>query len=131
MNLLKKIIHEIDDARVELGFSVRSNKTGAGYSVDTLSTGAKTLILMYELRDRIFLASMGDNCTDLLEEIAADYEKEGRDLIIVANYMHKFNFRHITSIEYINWGIVCHSWNDICKYVYSKFNKLLSDNIGE
>ncbi len=47
------------------------------------------------LRDNVYLATMGDNCCDFLERIALDYEKEGKDLIVVANYLHKFQFNYI------------------------------------
>lgn len=64
---------------------------------------------------------MGDNCTDFLERIALDYEKQGRDLIVVANYIHIFKFNFIKDIEYINWNIVCHNWNDIEYKIYDKW----------
>lgn len=118
---VRKIIQEIDKASVELDFSVINNETHIGYSVDSLSGGSKFLILAYECSDRIMLATMGDNCTDLLEQIALYYEKNGKDLIIVSNYLHRFKFNYIKSIEYINWGIVCHSWMDIHDKVYDRY----------
>lgn len=121
--LVKEIIQHIDNASIEVGFSVVNNITNMGYSVDNLSGGSKFLILAYKLRDRIFLATMGDNCTDLLEKIALEYEKDGKDLIIVSNYLHKINFKYIKEVEYINWNIKCHSWSDICKEIYPKFLK--------
>lgn len=66
---------------------------------------------------------MGDNGCDLLEKIALDYEHEGKDLVIVSNYIHKFNFKYIKKIKYVNYGIVCSSWDDIYDNVYDKFIK--------
>jgi hypothetical protein len=119
--LVKNVINDIDNSRVELDFSVVNNRLNIGYSVDTISSGSKFIILTYEVRDKIFLATMGDNCTDLLERVAADYERKGQDLIIVSEYLHKFNFKYIDSIQYMNWGVTCHSWNDICRNVYDKW----------
>ncbi len=110
---VKEIIRTIDKAEVELGYSVHSIEYDAGYSVNDLAGGTKTLILIHKLRDLLFLAVMGDNCTDFLERIVADYEKEGKDLLIVENYLHRFQFRYIDSIYYVNWGITCHSLEDI------------------
>lgn len=120
-NLVKEIIETVDNAHVELGFSVVSNKTGAGYSVNDLSGGAKFLILTQCMRDRVFLATMGDNCCDMLEKIALSYEEDGLDLIIVSDYVHRFNFKYIDSIEYINYNTVCHNWQEIYNQVYVKF----------
>lgn len=118
--LVGEIINQIDGAHVELGFSVVNNRTGAGYSVNDLSGGAKFLILVQCMRDRVFLATMGDNCCDLLEKIAINYEKDGKDLIIVSDYIHKFNFKYIKEIEYVNYNRVCHNWDELSK-VYDMF----------
>ena len=126
--LVREIIEKVDNAYVELGFSVRSFCTGQGYSVNELSGGAKSLILMHKLRDRVMLATMGDNCTELLEKIAADYEKQGKDLVIVSNYLHKFPFKHIKKIYYMNWDKVCTSWDDVCNSIYPKFLVLMKKN---
>ena len=119
--LVKEIIQKIDNAHVELGFSIVNDKTGAGYSVNDLSSGAKFLILTHCIRDKVFLATMGDNGCDLLEKIALDYERENKDLVIVSNYIHKFNFKYIKEIEYVNYGVICKSWDDIYDKVYDKF----------
>lgn len=120
---VQEIIEKIDKAYVELGYSVRSIEYDCGYSVNDLSNGCKFLILSYILRDNIYLATMGDNCIDFLERITADYEKQGKDLTIVTNYLHKFKLKHIDSIEYINWDIVCHSWDDIEYKIYDRWLK--------
>ena len=111
--LVKEIIEQIDRATVELDFAVKSLDYNTGYSVDTISGGSKALILIHKIRDKIFLATMGDNCTDFLEKIALDYEKEGKDLLIVENYLHRFKFNYIKDIYYVNWGITCHNEIDI------------------
>ena len=120
-DIVKEIIREIDNAHVEVGFSVVNDRTGAGYSVNDLSGGAKFLILTHCVRDKVFLATMGDNGCDLLEKIALDYESEGKDLIIVSDYIHRFNFKYVKEIEYLNYGVRCKNWNDIYNNVYKRF----------
>lgn len=119
--LVQEIIRVIDKAYVECGFAVHSIGYDEGYSVNDLTGGSKLLILLHMLRDNVYLATMGDNCTDFVERIALEYEKDGKDLIIVANYLHKFNFKYIDSIEYANWGITCHIWYDIDTKIYDKW----------
>lgn len=118
---VKQIIHDIDKAEIVTGYAVQSIDCDAGYSVNDLSGGSKALILIHLLRDRVFLATMGDNCTDLLEQIALSYEKEGLDLVIVSNYLHLFKFNYVNDIEYLNWGIVCNSTQDIFNKIESKW----------
>ena len=96
---VQEVIRDIDKAYVESGYAVHSIEYDEGYSVNDLSGGSKFLILAHTLRDNIYLATMGDNCTDFLERIALDYEKQGRDLIVVANYIHIFKFNFIKDIE--------------------------------
>ena len=67
--------------------------------------------------------NVGDNGTDFLEKIAQEYDKEGRDLIIVSNYLHKFRFIHVNEIEYLNYGIVCHNQKDVQEKVGDKWIK--------
>lgn len=118
---VREIIEKIDNARMVSSFAVESLIYDAGYSVDDISGGSKALILIYKLRDYICLATMGDNCTDFMERIALDYEREGKDLWIVSNYLHLYNFRYVKDIEYVNWGIVCHSRKDIIDLVEQKW----------
>ncbi|MCM1223889.1 MAG: DUF4869 domain-containing protein [Lachnospiraceae bacterium] len=118
---VQEVIKVIDKAYVESGFAVHSIGYDEGYSVNDLAGGSKFLILLHMLRNNVYLATMGDNCTDFVERLALEYEKEGKDLILVANYLHKFNFTHIDSIEYMNWGITCHSWSDIHSKVWHKW----------
>lgn len=120
---VKKVIRQIDNAVIEYGYALKSIKYNTGYSVTDIAGGSKALILMHKIRNRIYLATMGDNCTDLLEEIALSYEQENRDLIIVENYMHWFNFKHIDSIQYLNWDITCHSRIDIEKLIAPRWQE--------
>ena len=118
---VQEIIRDIDGAYMEGDFAVHSLKYDEGYSVNDLSGGAKLLILAYCLRDYVYLAMMGDNCTDFLERISLEYEKEGKDLVIVSNYLHRFKFNYVDSIEYLNWNIICNSCKDIDKKICSKW----------
>lgn len=120
-DFVKEIISSIDNADVVVDEAIKSRKTGTGYSVDKLSGGAKALILMYELEDKIVLATMGDNCIEFVERIAAKYEKEGKELTIVSNYLHKFKFKYIKEIRYLNWDIICKSTDDIESLVEDKW----------
>lgn len=119
--LVQEIIRDIDKAYVESGFAVHSIDYDEGYSVNDIAGGSKFLILLHMLRDNVYLATMGDNCTDFVERIAVEYEKENKDLIIVANYMHRYKFNYIDSIEYVNWGIVCHSTSDIDSKIFDRW----------
>ena len=96
-----------------LGYAVKSLDYNEGYSVDDISGGSKTLILVYKMPDKVILTKMGDNCTDLLEQIALKYAEQGKDLLVASDYLHMYNFKYIDAIEYMNWGIVCHSKSEI------------------
>ena len=120
-NFVKRIISEVDKSDIILDYAVMDRRTGTGYSIADISTGAKSLILVYEFPDELFCVRMGDNCTDLLEQIAYHYEKLGKDITIVTNYMHEFKFNYVDSIYYVNWGITCHSFDDIIDNVMDKW----------
>lgn len=110
-DFLKRVITTIDNARVELGFSVRSLENGDGYSVNDLSSGCKCLILMYERRNEpvIIRATGGDNCSDFIEEISAACEKDGHDLVISSNYFYWWNFKFTKNVYFYNWDMTCSS----------------------
>lgn len=112
-DLVKEIVSEIDNADILLDFALYSRNLKTGYSVNDLSGGSKYLILTLCDRDKTCLATMEDNCTDFLERISLEYEKEGKDLTIVSNYLHEFNFKYIKEIEYINWSRVVKSKREI------------------
>lgn len=119
--LVREIISKIDNADVIADYSIYSREYKTGYSVDTLSSGTMSLILAYKMPDFRFSLRMGDNCTDFLEKIAAYHEKNGRDLVVITNYMHMFNFKYIDKIEYINWGIICNNKKDIVNNIMSRW----------
>ena len=122
-DFVKKIISDIDNADVILDFSIYSRMYETGYSVDSLSAGAMSLIMAYEKPELNIVLRMGDNCTDLLEQIVSKYDKQGKDITIICNYMHMFNFRYIDKIKYVNWGITCKSRADIVNKVMDKWYK--------
>lgn len=129
-NLVKDIIRQIDKAEVINGYAVKSIEYDTGYSVDDISGGSKTLILILKRQDKIYLATMGDNCTDFLEQIAVIYEKQGKDLVVVENYMHHYNFKFIQEIQYMNWGIICRNASDIQRLIVPKWYEQEKTIIG-
>lgn len=118
---VQQIIEKIDKARVELGFSVRSLETGEGYSVNDLSGGCKFLILAYELRDKLFRITMGENCVMILEQIAAEYEKEGKELTLYCQYDYNFYFKYVKEINFLNYNIICRKGDNLYNKVYDKW----------
>lgn len=107
------IIKTIDKAEVIAGGALKSIETGEYYSVTNLSGGAKFLLNIYHYPDKLFLMTMGDNCTDFLEQIAEYHNERGQDILVVSDYLHHFKFKYTKNIEYVNWNVVCHSWKDI------------------
>lgn len=109
----RRVLKEIDRVEMEGPFSVKSLELDEHYNVNDLSGGAHTLFLMNCYRNFIYLAQMGENCIDFLEEIAADYEREGKDLTIVSNWLMDFNFKHIDKVYFINWNKTCYNQDQI------------------
>jgi len=109
---VKRILADIDniDLSKSNGSSLKNSITGNIHSPKELSTGCKTLILIYKYSDVIFQARFGDNCTDLLEEIALH-----NDITIKSDYLHAFNFTVLSEIEYINYGVKAKCKKDIHK----------------
>ena len=119
----RKVIKDIDKAEIEKDFSIVSDVTHKGYSVDNLSGGSKSLLLMYNRPNNIVLAKMGDNCTKYVEWIASEFEKQGRDLIIISNIIHVYNFEYVKEIYFYNYDMLCRSWKDVIagpNYLWSK-----------
>lgn len=112
-NFAERVLREIDHVEMETDFGVSSLEFDEHFSVNDLSGGAQTLLLMYAHREYIYLAQMGENCIDFLEEIAADYEKEGKDLVIVSNWLMDFNFKYIDKVYFINWDRTCYNQDEI------------------
>lgn len=109
---VQRIIREIDEAEVELGYAVKSIVTGDGYSVNDLSSGAKFLILAYAYLNNdgyILRMRMGENCVSLFEQIVKMYDAKGKDLIIVAEYFHHWNYDVLSSVYYYNWDVTVHN----------------------
>lgn len=120
--LVQEIIENIDKAKVEMDFSVVSMITHTGFSVNDLAGGTKCLIMLYKNPEKLYFVSMGDNCVEYLEKIAAKFEEEGKDIIIITDYLNRFQFKYIDSIEFLNWGIICHSWEEVDKKdIYTKW----------
>ncbi len=132
-DIVKDIISEIDDAEILSDFALYSRKMHTGYSVNDLSGGSKYLILTLCKTEKIYLATMGNNCTNLLERITLEYAKQDRDLMIVSNYLHEFNFKYIKRIKYLNWDIDCTSKKDILNLIGPLWNKkwALPKDFGE
>ena len=98
---IRRILEDIDNIDISKsnGSSFKNSITGNIHSPKELSTGCKTLILIYKYSNVIFQARFGDNCTDLLEEIAIN-----NDITIKSDYLHAFNFKTLSEIEYINYS---------------------------
>lgn len=107
---IQKILNEIDhiDLSKSTGTAFKNFITGNTHSQIELSTGCKTLILMYKYPDVIFQARFGDNCTDLVEQIATK-----NNITLKSDYLHSFNFKYIKEINYINYGLTAHNKEDI------------------
>lgn len=121
----QKIIREIDNAVILGGATIQAIDTEELYSARELSGGTKFLILEYMNTDpnRAFMMYMGDNCCDYLEQIVAKLESEGKDLWVVSDYVHSFNFKYIKEIYYANWNVTCRSKKEIFDDVQRKFTE--------
>lgn len=127
---IQEILRTIDQIDIEKsnGVSFVSRRTGNMHSHKELSTGTKTLILMYKLPNVVFQARFGDNCTDFVERLAVE-----NDIVIKADYFHSFSFKYVNEINYINYGIVARNTQDLQKlYVqYIVDNKLETKLIAD
>lgn len=66
---VKRICMEVDNTEVTSAYQM-SNPVWGPVNCRILSTGVKNLILAYETDNIIYATRMGDNCSDLLLEIA-------------------------------------------------------------
>ena len=130
-NFVTRVLKEIDRVEMETDFGVKSLEFNETFSVNDLSGGAQTLILMYSYRKYIYLAQMGENCIDFLEEIAADYEREGKDLTIVSNWLMDFNFKHIDKVYFINWDKTCYNQDQIDDDIFPLWYRQERENENE
>ena len=121
-NFIRRILEDIDNIDISKsnGSSFKNSITGNIHSPKELSTGCKTLILIYKYSNVIFQARFGDNCTDLLEEIAIN-----NDITIKSDYLHAFNFKTLSEIEYINYGMKAKCKSDI----YDLLHQFRKDNV--
>lgn len=121
-NFIRRILEDIDNIDISKsnGSSFKNSITGDIHSPKELSTGCKTLILIYKYSNVIFQARFGDNCTDLLEEIAIN-----NDITIKSDYLHAFNFKTLSEIEYINYGMKAKCKSDI----YDLLHQFRKDNV--
>lgn len=82
----KRVLDEIDNCHIENGIMV-DNDQGYTFSIFEISGGAKALLLCYYLDNvKIHGILFGDNCTNLLLEIA-----ENKDIIIYLEHFLQFN----------------------------------------
>lgn len=114
---VQEVLEKIDKIDIEKsnGVSFVNKRTGNMHSHKELSTGTKTLILMYKYPNVVFQARFGDNCNEFVEELAVK-----NNITIKADYFHSFRFRHITEINYINYGIIARNAKDLQK-IYVQF----------
>ena len=69
---------------------------------DRISGGLKTLLLIYNIRDKIFNASKcGDNCAEWLLKIADKFEQEGKGDVTIVLY-HLMHFCEPFKIKVLN-----------------------------
>ncbi len=118
---IRKILKEIDhiDLDKSTAVSFKNSITGNIHSHKELSTGCKTLILMYKYPDVVFQARFGDNCTDLVEELAVN-----NDIVIKADYLHTFKLTKISEVDYINYKFKATSREEIMSILY----RFIEDN---
>lgn len=115
-NFVKDILYKIDHIDKIDGKAFHNYVTGDTHAPEKLSTGAKTLILIYYYKGIIFEGRMGSNCTEFLEQMAMD-----RDIIIATGYMHHFEYKYIKEINYINYGVVSRSTKDLMTKIFPIF----------
>lgn len=118
---IRKVLKEIDhiDLDKSTAVSFRNSITENIHSHKELSTGCKTLILMYKYPNVVFQARFGDNCTDLVEELAVN-----NDIVIKADYLHAFKLNKISEVDYINYKFKATSREDMISILY----KFIEDN---
>lgn len=107
---VREVLKEIDhiDLSKSNGTAFHNFITGNNHSHKELSTGAKTLILMYKFPNVVFQARFGGNCTDLLEKLASQ-----KDITIKDDYFHAYSFKYINEINYINYNYIARNKEDV------------------
>lgn len=82
---VKRICNEVDNTEVVSAYQM-SNPVWGPINCRLLSTGAKNLILADKTNEIIYATCMGDNCSDLLLEIA-----DKKDLTISLQHIMHFS----------------------------------------
>lgn len=91
----KRIIADIDDSEV-IGEDAIRNNIFDTFSSTKLSTGVKTLLLIYNQPKQIFnISNCGDNCAKYLLEIAEEHD-------ITVCLHHAMNFGDDFAVKVIN-----------------------------
>ncbi len=105
----KKIIKDIDKAEVISNRAIDSKVLGV-IPVTQLSGGTKTLLLIYNNREKVFNTSTcGDNCAKWILKIA---KKKKEDVTI--NLRHLMNFGNESfEIKILNTGDVVHNMGEL------------------
>lgn len=105
--LAKRMIKSVDKSEVLGERLIRSKALGLIPPTD-LSGGVKTLLLIYNMPDKVFNASTcGDNCAHWILEIARRQD-------VTINLRHIMNFgRGRFSIKVLNTGEVAHSMAEL------------------
>ena len=109
--LVQEIIEtcsSIDISKAHLPLELYSKVSKCNIGTRSISTGAKTLILAYKIPGVLYEARFRDNCIELLEEIASKV-----DVMIRDSAYHRFKFKHIDEIEFINYGVKAHSFSEM------------------
>lgn len=122
-NFVKEILYKIDHIDKINGKAFHNYITNDTHAPEKLSTGAKTLILIYYFKDVIFEGRMGSNCTEFLERMTRD-----RDITIATGYAHHFSYKYISEINYINYGVVSRSTGDMVEKVLPYFYNYEQEN---
>lgn len=81
----QRVLHDVDNCFYN-GVAMQDIELGYSFSVYDISTGAKALMIVHELPEiEIWGTIFGDNCTDLLLELA-----EHKDITIYLQHFLKF-----------------------------------------
>jgi len=107
----KKAIKEIDKSEVLGNNAIKSPYLGI-ISKDELSTGTKSMIVLYETNQIISMDHFGDNCFNILQLAADMKEQENRgDVLITCNQLRNLfcggnNYNGIREAYVINTNTI-------------------------
>ena len=103
-DFVKRIINEIDETEVRYDGTLYNSTLGPIVPKE-LSTGVKSLILIYELGIKVSGERMGDNCLPYLLELS-----EQKDVYMALNHLPTFPCDF--TAEIINSGVIVHTIRD-------------------